>query len=220
MGAHSSWVVVALAVSGALACVASGPALVPLARGQRAGVVVETRPGLSLTVEGDAWAGEPQALGRVLTPVKVTIRNTTGSPMRVQYRDFSLAGSSGTTFTALPPLYPDVERKRDITVELEHPPLGFAVADYLAGYHPTLPVWRGILVADPDTYRVVLGSLATRNMLQKALPEGVLQDGGEITGFLFFPRLDPGDVVTFHADLVVAPVGRQLAVVDVPFRLR
>jgi hypothetical protein len=55
-------------------------------------------------------------------------------------------------------------------------------------------------------------------MLAKALPEGVLRNGGNITGYLYFRRLPEGaDRVTFRSDLLDAETEQQIASLNVPF---
>ena len=65
--------------------------------------------------------------------------------------------------------------------------------------YPGLTTFAGPLMCDPFFYasyypRFVQLQLATGDMVQKALPEGALQPGGRMTGFLYFDNVDIGDV--------------------------
>lgn len=64
--------------------------------------------------------------------------------------------------------------------------------------------------------------LPTRDMLRRALPEGVLDPGGEIRGYLFFDAFEQGEVehVTFVGDLKVAEDGETLGEARIPFITR
>jgi hypothetical protein len=49
------------------------------------------------------------------------------------------------------------------------------------------------------------------------LPEGVLDNGGRITGFLYFGGLDHPQSVSFTADLVDASTGAHFGRIVIPF---
>jgi hypothetical protein len=55
-------------------------------------------------------------------------------------------------------------------------------------------------------------------MLAKGIPDGVLEPGGQISGFLYFEKL-PGSLerITFEADLVNARTGANFGTVRIPF---
>jgi hypothetical protein len=54
-------------------------------------------------------------------------------------------------------------------------------------------------------------------MLQRALPEGVVEPGGRVGGFLYFQRLEGPGPFTFSVDLVDAKTGERLGVITIPF---
>ena len=55
-------------------------------------------------------------------------------------------------------------------------------------------------------------------MQQRVLPEGVIDSGGSLDGWLFFERVDNDlERVVFRADLVNADTGRKFAEVRIPF---
>ena len=63
--------------------------------------------------------------------------------------------------------------------------------------------------------------LPTGDMVQKALPEGVLEAGGRVTGFLYFEDIDVGkdDTATFVTDLVNASNGETVGAIRIPLEI-
>ena len=63
--------------------------------------------------------------------------------------------------------------------------------------------------------------LPTGAMVQKALPEGVLEPGGRVTGFLYFEDIDVGkdDRATFVTDLVNASGGETVGAIRIPLEI-
>ena len=58
-------------------------------------------------------------------------------------------------------------------------------------------------------------------MLRMGLPEGVLADGGEISGFLYFEDANKHESrMTFRADIDDGQHGGQLAEIKIPFRVQ
>ncbi len=57
-------------------------------------------------------------------------------------------------------------------------------------------------------------------MQRLALPEGVLADGGEVAGFLYFPSVtDSEKRVHLKAELNAGDSDDSVATVDIPFRV-
>jgi hypothetical protein len=57
-------------------------------------------------------------------------------------------------------------------------------------------------------------------MIQRALPEGALDPGGFVKGFVYFPPLHRGRYgVTFTMALVDAKTNENFGTIDVPFRV-
>lgn len=72
-----------------------------------------------------------------------------------------------------------------------YPPIGFRYAPYLSPYFIGAPIYGGRFATNPlywDRYEPVMKtvSLPTVDMLRKALPEGVLEPGGRLDGFVYF----------------------------------
>jgi hypothetical protein len=57
-------------------------------------------------------------------------------------------------------------------------------------------------------------------MVALAVPEGTVQPGGELTGFLYFEEV-PGDVpdALFTMELVNARTGEPIDTIEIPFRV-
>jgi hypothetical protein len=65
--------------------------------------------------------------------------------------------------------------------------------------------------------------LPTADMLRNVVPEGVLDEGGELEGFLYFEKLQNTDAdarVNFHVDLQDAITGQTFATLHIPFVFR
>ena len=218
---------VALAVVGA-ACSSEttlspgpGPAVAPVGPGQG---TVASAAGVTLEVRSRAWQGDPETLESEMTPLFIEITNKSSHALLVRYRDLQLHTNEGETFAALPPY--DIDE--DVTERLavyDYSYAGFRVAPYLANYYPRMRVadpywWDG---AYYDTfvpaYRRV--RLPTQDMIRLALPEGVLQPGGKMEGFVYFEELD-NDVtrVILTTDLIDASTRSRFGHIEVPFRAR
>nr|QKW93760.1 starvation lipoprotein Slp [Vitiosangium cumulatum] len=89
-------------------------------------------------------------------------------------------------------------------------------------YDPWLvPGWYGPGWYGPYTYWVPPEPLPTQDMVRKALPEGTLNPGGNVTGFLYFQSVGNREgQVTLQARLVDAHTGEQFGAVSIPFGVR
>jgi hypothetical protein len=246
---------VALAAS---ACTLT-PVLVPdvgavRVSGTQSAAVVMTQ-GVRVTVDGNAWQSDPIDLGDALTPVLVTIENNSRVPVRISYQDFSLVGSTGFHYAALPPFQvqgqmPVGERAAPLGIRLvdtaaapppaghggapmgapapmersplpeEHGPMGppnvmppaperprpppvvaapqfhanrFFIAPRFAPIYPGIATWPYFYPYDGSYYDRFYGSwpvaLPTTDMVNQALPEGVIESQGSISGFLYFQKV-------------------------------
>jgi hypothetical protein len=180
---------------------------------------------VSVWVDGDAWRGRPRDLEEVMTPIWLTLQNHGQKPVRVMYRDLNLEVPSGMRMTPLPPFSMRTEgplRTRAITVPaFRHH--GFFIAPRYRPYYPGLRAWHSPLVYDPFFYDTYYARwripLPTEDMLQSALPEGVLDPGGTVSGFVYFPEIPKNarGTFTFRANLSEAAEGAMVASLDVPF---
>lgn len=179
-------------------------------------VAVSEVSGVSVRVEPDDWQGDP-LVERTVQPVRVTIDNDGPAPIRVRYGDFALIAPDGHRYAALPPF--DIEGQllspvlADGYVPFYSPRFryrGFYVAPYFARIYPGIPVYAGpaSYFYDPFYYDFYYPDMLsairpTMEMLSLALPEGMIEPGGSITGFLYFERVSRNDPsVTFREELV------------------
>jgi hypothetical protein len=174
-----------------------------------------TAEGVRLTVDSAAWKA-----GRVhdaLSPVLVELENHGTRPLRISHSQFTLGGPGGFRLQALPPHQ----------VALQN---GIAVADPWYGFWPTpwevrfyrpgLPIWEGPLAYDAAQYRRSGASPALvpdEHVLRHALPEGVLDPHGRVSGYLYFADQPRGTAVTFVATLVDAQTNAVLGDLEIPF---
>ena len=175
-----------------------------------------------ILVHADAWQGDPSVLGHVQA-LRVTIDNRSDVAIRVQYGDFALVSTTGRRSPALPPFR--------VEGELLSPALapGFAVfaspgfsyrrfyvAPYFSSLYPGVPVYRRSYVFYDPTYYAFWYSDFRRavrpsvEVLALALPEGVIEPDGRVSGFLYFRPVDTdAGAVTFRARIVSVHDGVQ-----------
>lgn len=225
---------VALVAGGAVAaslgaCALRAPTLEPApsatrAEGRGLGAVA-AQAGVRVTARVGAWAGVPSRLTRV-EPVLVTVENGSEVPLRVRYDDFSLRSEADGRLAALPPFDVDGTAFEPVAGAGHAGIHGFHVARHHAGVYRHLPSWRGHWYDarhyHHDWWPVMQRlELPTGDMVQKALPEGVVEPGGRVTGFLYFqPPSGEASEITFRHDLVDARDGGELGTVELPFVLR
>lgn len=226
-----------LLAGGALAlgaCGADRPALEPAPEATRVPALEDTVfaevDGIRVWVRADEWPG-PLPIRREVTPVRVAIVNGSDRPVRLQYRDFALVGPAGRRWAALPPPAiegdVDVRRPADGVPPIERPGFayeGFEVAPYFEPMYPGITVYDEPFALDSTYYGAYTPywaeiELPTREMLELALPEGVIRPGGRVDGFLYFEHVDPEQVerVVFRADLVDPRTGVEIGDVEIPF---
>jgi hypothetical protein len=192
----------------------------------RSTLAVESRSGVTMTADASVWDDSPKNLASEVTPVWVTLHNASGRQLRVQYDEFSLGGASGAHYVALAPY---VFRTSTTRAVFEVPNGGyfdkFQIAAYLAPFYPWLPVWDGPLPSAPFVTSAAWQTrLPTAGVLDRALPEGVLENRGTASGYLYFQKVGAGErEVTLQAGLQEPTQARQatthrLASIDIPFR--
>jgi hypothetical protein len=183
--------------------------------------------GVRVSAEGDAWDAAPADLSTRLTPVKVRIVNHSGAPARIEYQQFTLVGGHGHVYRAIPivPLDHPTPVDGEGTIQPIYAASNFFVAPRYHDVYPTLVAWPHPLARDDATsdeqgQRWEHG-LPTRAMRRLGLPEGVLADGGEISGFLYFEDATKRESrLTFRAKIDDEQQGDQLAELKIPFRVQ
>jgi len=162
--------------------------------------------GVTVEVSGDSWQGDPQNLGTLFTPVRVTLRNESGKALRVSYQDFKLSGASGTEYAAITP----DEARGSLAVAPQSPYAGFELDPMgVMGPQPIDDAYYG---SSPE-------QLPTPDMISQALPEGLVQDGGNVTGFLYFPSVTGSEpAVELDMTLSDASDGEAFGHIAIPFQ--
>ncbi len=217
-----------LAAALAAACAAQKTTLKP-ASGAVADVA--RADGVQVTVAGGGWTGHPAELEGTLTPLRVDIRNDSGRPIRVRFDEIKLVSPAGREYAALPPYEIDetLTEPVDKPLDPEFAHDRFYVVPYASRHFtPGLRPWNepfaydaayyGPLYAEWPAYsRRVEVKLPTEDMVSRGLPEGVIEDGGSVSGFVYFQKV-PGslDRVDFRAELVDARTGEEFGTVTVP----
>ena len=191
---------------------------------------VSTVDGVRMVVNPNSWLGEP-GVSREVTPIEVTIQNNSNKPLSVQYSEFRLVAPDGTIYNALPPFAIQGSLDKPVTAIGYRPILdpvfdydNFSVAPYYASLYPTLLPYEGAFYPDRayyDYYGPLWRNiqLPTDRMVAQALPEGVIENGGEVKGFLYFEKVDTDDdnLVKFRADLVNPRTGQTFGAIGIPF---
>jgi hypothetical protein len=190
-------------------------------------IAVARDAGVQVEADGKAWSGEPSNLESAIAPVKVTLRNNSGRPLRVRYADFTLATVDGFSSAALPPM--------KISGTLPGEPIavtrpvygwkGYWLGRYYSPWYPGYGVWGGPFAWDFPYYTTYYArwpvALPTEDMIRKAIPEGVLSSGGSVEGFLYFPQVPEGvERANLVTTLTDARTGQEFGSLTIPFEVK
>jgi hypothetical protein len=184
----------------------------------------EEKGGIRVSADGDDWKGPPADLATKLTPVKVRIVNHSGQPAVIEYARFKLIGGHGRVYRALPPVPLDHKVDEIAAIHPVYAASNFFVAPRYHDVYPTFSPWSRPLERDDDSSAEGEQrwgrDLPTRTIERMGLPEGVVADGGEISGFLYFENaVGHENRLTFRADIYDEQSGDQLAKIEIPFRV-
>ncbi len=235
MHAPWPWLAALLLTAGCLTETKLQP--LPSARTVTEDAALAEAEGIRLVADGDAWRGTPNYLGRYLTPVRVQVENQGERPLRIAPEDFALVGSSRFRYAALP-LFELHKAGEDTATggsgtegeeaaeEARVRAQGHSTTNTLGWGGPGRPGpwgWSGYYdpfwdpFYGPDTRRQP-ERLPTRDMVKQALPQGTLEPGGSISGFLYFHDVSTREgSVTLEARLVDARTGEQFGTLTIPF---
>jgi hypothetical protein len=183
-----------------------------------------TVAGIRTEARAEAWKWDPKDLTSKATPILVELENNGSRPVLIRYNRFHLTSNTGKQFAAMPPYDIRGTIQESHTVRNPYYPYhGFAVAPYLVRWYPRYRAYDGVFAYDASYYdpymtRFHQVRLPTAEMVQRALPEGVLEPGGHVSGFVYFERLPKGvGPVQFTADLVDARTVASVGTVSIPF---
>jgi hypothetical protein len=193
--------------------------------------VLASSNGIQVIVEPGDWPGEPRIQEKV-TPIKITLENKSGHPLRVAYTDFNLEGPKQQHFAVLPPF--QIRGVVSVPVGRGYvtgfSPIfyhyGFLISPYYYPYYPGWGFYGGPFYYDSfyNNYYYTIWEqvqLPTEEMLNLAIPEGVVQDKGRVEGFLYFQKV-PHKIpqINFVARLYDAQSGEALGSVTIPFLVK
>ena len=156
----------------------------------------------------------------------VEILNQSSRPLRIGYEAFWFTSQTGGSYAALPPYSIQEEIVRPVpSGQPYYPYRSFGGAPYLRGYYPMLGIYSGPFAFSDGYYGTYLPvwsgyrriELPTEDMLERALPEGVVEPGGRVGGFLYFQRIKGAGPFTFNADLIDARSGERFGGIVIPF---
>jgi hypothetical protein len=179
--------------------------------------------GLRCTAEAAAWKGRPDDLPAFVAPIKVRIRNDSDVPVRLRYQDFVLLGTNGRKYRPLPPV--PMDHQAGLTISPIYAAAKFFVAPLFHDVYPDLPPWSNRFPRDQVLYDQEYAkwgdSPPGRYVLREGLPEGMLDAGGSVTGFLYFENpVRREDRATFEAELERGGVtNSHSTTIKIPFRV-
>jgi hypothetical protein len=179
--------------------------------------------GVRCSANVGAWTARDGELPEFVVPVKVRIKNASGKPIQVLYEDFVLLGKKGRAYRPIPVLPIGAEeRKRIPRFDPLYASSKFYVAPGFRDVYARLDPWSAPLQRDETLYDKLFrrwGDQRLRlDLLRMALPEGVLDDGGIVTGFLFFESpLAKESRVTLAAEFEASDGRGTVASIEIPF---
>lgn len=183
-----------------------------------------TAADVRVVARAQAWKWDPTDLKTKATPFLVELHNDGTHPVLVRYNRITLTDADGHVFNAMPPY--DVDAKLTESYTVMNPYYGFdrfAIAPYLSRWYPRFSRYAGAFVYDPAYYSPYITRyrdvrLPTADMVQRALPEGVLSPGGTAAGFVYFEPLHrDAKTLTLSVDMVDAVTGNVLGTARIPF---
>ncbi|HEX8536551.1 MAG TPA: hypothetical protein VF664_03750, partial [Cystobacter sp.] len=158
-----------------------------------AGMPLAQEHGVRLVANGAAWKGNPSNLGRIVTPVEIRLENQGKRPLRINPADFTLVGTSRFEYAALTLPQLSQENLSGVGGSGQAGEGGGMAEPIFVGPPPMWPGFGwGLGWFDPFydpfygayAYGYTPEPLPTEDMVKTALPQGTLQPGGAVTGFL------------------------------------
>lgn len=229
---------IALAALPALpGCSSGGHELRPAAQATRAAglqnAAIASEHDVVVVAQADTWPGQSRVTKHV-TPLRVRISSANPQPIAVKYENLVLVAEDGTRYVAIPPramqfakatasgaAQPEQEPSRS-SISYS----GFQIAPYLAQAYPGIQRYKGSFNYDTTYYAKYAKAypvkwMPTSEMLSWALPEGVIDSGGYVEGYVYFQPVDRHeDVVRLNARFdKAADPSEHIAKVEIPFQI-
>lgn len=152
--------------------------------------------GVRMIASAQIWNGDPPTLSQYVLPLWVEIENHSGKALWFRYSALRMEDPNGrATLRAIPPFR--VKGNAIIPMSAVRPEFqskGFSVVPLLGPSYVGLDdPWEGPLLEPDLAYYVDHDvdweeSLPTADMLRRAIPEGVVADGGKVAGFVYFKK--------------------------------
>jgi hypothetical protein len=179
-----------------------------------------------MVASAQIWSGDPPTLSQFVLPIWVEIENHSGKPLWLRYSGLRMEDPNGkATLHAIPPF--KVKGNTIIPASAVRPEFhgnGFYVVPLLRPSYIGLDdPWQGSSLEPDFAYYGDHGveweeTLPTDDMLRRAIPEGVVADGGKVAGFVYFQRMKAGFTgLILRNDLVDAVTKQPFGRVDIPF---
>lgn len=218
-----------VATLGTAAC-ASDPNLQPARPTQAVtqNAAESTVAGVEVVAVADAWAGRPDDLPTIVTPIRIMVRNGATVPIAIRYDHIHLETARTNQSHPVPPWQIEGETVvRSSPVRPGFRSQAYNVAPYYGGtYQGMTPTRRSVPYDYRGYYRTYRDywtvGLPTADMVAKALPEGVIEPGGYVEGFLYFEHFEADEVrgqVTLQFEATNALTGDPAAAVAIPFEV-
>lgn len=179
----------------------------------------QTAAGVDVQVDANAWRwGDVEG---VLKPVRITVTNRGERPVLVRYGQFGLRSRWGDRLDALPPY--QAAGNPQVTATPGKGVVRFVLAPWSARSYGVGPD-AAALPDDPSYFEEQQADgpaiPPNEDVVRRALPEGILEPGGTVSGFLYFREEPRGTPLTFVASAVDAATGRVSGDVAIPFVVR
>jgi hypothetical protein len=165
--------------------------------------------GVRMIARARAWNGNPPTLSQYVLPVWIEVENHSGKTLWLRYDSFCVEAppDNREMLRAVPPS----QVKGNAIIPVSAVPAEFGLEDE----------WIGEWV-EPDLDQYVAHAywrepLPTKEMLRRAIREGLVADGRKIAGFIYFQKTRP-DVagLTLSADLVDAATNQSFGRIAIP----
>lgn len=182
-----------------------------------------------ITVQSDAWKGDPAILEEV-TPLKLSVENNNPQPIKVTYENLKLISKENDVYSALP-IYEVEGNLEDARLAEDYEVIVRTDIDYNEFYiypmytrvYTDVPVTDYKFYENPEYYVQFYKAwdetgLPTNEMKIEALPEGILMEGGSLSGFVYFEKVDPElEEVEFRMKLINAETNEVFGSIEIPF---
>lgn len=172
-----------------------------------AGAVVASESQVRVIAQAREWPG-PAYIAEVVTPLRIIIENGSARPLQIRYSSFKITAPDGDTYRAIPPRRVTGVVDTDEYIRPGFTYSEFYAAPYFRGYYSGVPAYAGEFAVDApyhehyDGYWDGRAILPTPELIGRALPEGVLNPGGRLDGYVYFekPQKPKGTGVALQVD--------------------